>query len=73
MRLTVADIERIIGAILPKAARDPAWWSNAPAAGRGLVQCGAWLEAGFHAKPDRAGDGLWFRRAGADAGLDPHD
>ncbi|HZV09145.1 MAG TPA: hypothetical protein VFF94_05285 [Novosphingobium sp.] len=42
VRLTLDEIERIIGAILPKAAIDPAWWSNDPPDGhRGFVQCRA--------------------------------
>lgn len=47
--LTFAEIERIIGAILPKAVKDPAWWSNTPLQGRAGVQTRAWLEAGFQA------------------------
>lgn len=49
--LSFADIERIIGAMLPNAAREAAWWTNQPAAIRGFVQCQAWLEAGYHAQP----------------------
>ena len=51
VELSFADIERIIGALLPKTANDPVWWTNQPQRGRGFVQCGAWLEAGFHARP----------------------
>lgn len=48
--LTFADIERIIGAMLPKAVNDPAWWSNGESVSGTGVQQRAWMEAGFHAR-----------------------
>jgi hypothetical protein len=35
--LTFVDIERIIGTLLPKASRDPSWWSNSLSADRASV------------------------------------
>ncbi|MDF0490477.1 hypothetical protein PX554_20305 [Sphingomonas sp. H39-1-10] len=61
------EIELILGAMLPKAAREAAWWSNAPPMGRGYVQCSAWLSAGFEAEL-LAGERARFRRKGS-AGL----
>ena len=47
-RLYFADIERIIGAALPRSARKHrAWWGNDLA----HVQASAWMDAGFRAEP----------------------
>mgnify|MGYP003576633678 CR=1 FL=1 len=43
-----ADIERVIGAMLPNRAMLPQWWENRPSE-RGHVQCRAWREAGYDA------------------------
>ena len=47
LRLSLAEIEQILGAMLPNAALNPVWWSNASQSGRGFIQCDAWLGAGF--------------------------
>lgn len=47
--LTFAEIERILGAILPKAASNRGWWQNGSSSGREFVQCAAWINAGFEA------------------------
>lgn len=62
VELTFADIELIIGAILPHAANKPGWWANEAKTGRGLVQCSAWLEAGFEVAELEAGKRVCFRR-----------
>lgn len=70
--LTFADIERIIGAILPKAAKDPAWWSNPASASCPGVQQKAWMEAGFQARPG-PGETVTFSRAPKRPGAEaPH-
>ena len=51
LTLTFAEIERIIGGSLPKAAGKAEWWSNIPAAERREVQHDAWLDAGYLALP----------------------
>ncbi len=58
--LGFADIERILGDILPKAAGDPAWW--AAHAGVDPVQVAAWRAAGFEARPDVRNDRVLFVR-----------
>ncbi len=50
VRLGFADIERIIGALLPGAAAGPGWWHGAPVAGRRGRQAEAWHEAGYRAE-----------------------
>lgn len=65
--LSFIDIERIIGAMLPKAALDPGWWSNAPGGGRGFVQCDAWLGAGYVAIPVERTETVRFQCAAAHA------
>lgn len=65
--LTFAEIELIIGGVLPHAADKADWWRNEAKAGRGLVQCGAWLEAGFEVAELDPGKRVCFRRRAAGA------
>lgn len=60
VHLGFADIERILGDILPKAAGDPAWWAGH--AGVDPVQVAAWRAAGFGARPDVRNDRVFFIR-----------
>ncbi|HEY0596208.1 DUF7662 domain-containing protein [Sphingopyxis sp.] len=46
VELTLAQIEGLIGAPLPKAAANIAWWCD----DRSGVQSRAWLDAGFEAR-----------------------
>ena len=60
--LTYAEIERIIGAILPNAANSSDWWGNEASQARSRIQCDAWLGAGFVVADVEAGERVWFRR-----------
>ncbi|MBV2149812.1 hypothetical protein KRZ98_16320 [Sphingobium sp. AS12] len=62
VELTFADVERIIGAILPRGAISRDWWGNAPGDERGIVQCRAWLNAGFEAHPVEGAERVRFLR-----------
>ena len=58
--MTFAEIERLLGAPLPKSKQYPAWWSNNPS-NNTMTQ--AWLDAGFTTEQvDPAGGKLVFRR-----------
>jgi hypothetical protein len=46
MELSFNDIERMTGALLPKAARERQWWTGEPDA---AVQRIAWRDAGYEA------------------------
>ena len=61
VELTFGQVERIIGAPLPRSARiHPAWWSNNAT---GHVNAKAWLEAGFKAeRVDLGAQRLTFRK-----------
>src|SRR6266849_3638309 len=60
IRLTFAEVERIIGHKLPPSARYPAWWSNHPS---NNVMTKVWLAAGFKTEQvDVVGRKLVFRR-----------
>lgn len=62
VRLTFAEIERIIGAKLPDSQRYPAWWSNNP---WNNVMTKVWLDAGFETEQvDISGRKVVFRKAG---------
>jgi hypothetical protein len=59
--LTFAEIERLIGAPLPRSKRYPAWWSNNPS---NNTMTSVWLEAGYVTEQvDIAAERLVFRRA----------
>ncbi len=61
VRMSFAEIERVLGAKLPPSATSHrAWWSNNPL---NNVMTKAWLEAGFHSEQvDLNGRKLVFRR-----------
>lgn len=50
MELTFAEIERLIGGYLPKAAGNPQWWSETGRGGRIPAQANAWGQAGYRAE-----------------------
>lgn len=64
VELSFDEIERIIGASLPRSARvHSAWWSNSP---DGHVNAQAWLAAGFRSEAVDLNRGrLRFRRQSA--------
>ena len=47
VRMSFAQIERVIGSKLPPVARHRAWWSNSPS---NNVMTQAWLDAGSVAR-----------------------
>jgi hypothetical protein len=69
VRMSFAEIERVIGAKLPaSSASHRAWWSNNPL---NNVMTKAWLDAGFESeKVDLSGRKLVFRRV-SDSGRSP--
>lgn len=60
--LTFAEIERALGAMLPKSALRPQWWANVPDNLAGPVQIRAWREAGYEASLIVGKDRVRFRR-----------
>jgi len=63
-RLTFSEIEKILGAALPRSARSyAAWWANDPTPNR---HSAAWLTAGWETEEvDLASEAVTFRRAEA--------
>lgn len=59
--LTFADIERRLGAMLPKSANRPQWWANVADSGS-PVQRDAWRAAGLDAFLIPGEDRVRFRR-----------
>jgi hypothetical protein len=47
--LSFAEIERIIGGMLPNSASRPQWWANETDSASSHVQCRAWRVAGYDA------------------------
>lgn len=46
VELTFVEIERVIGAMLPKRSAQPQWWSNEASPGNAREHRKAWREAG---------------------------
>jgi hypothetical protein len=59
--LTFTEIERMIGALLPKRATQPPWWAEASPEQPRSVQVAAWEQAGFQAEL-HAGERVRFTR-----------
>jgi len=70
VRLTFAEIERIVGVRLPPSARKQrAWWSNNP---QNSVMTKVWLAAGFRSEQvDMEARKLVLRRVPKSAGQPP--
>ena len=49
LELSFPEIERILGAMLPKSADRPQWWANTTDPDTIHVQCKAWCDAGYDA------------------------
>jgi len=47
--MTFRDIERTLGALLPKGAHRAEWWANEETNDSRRVQCKAWLRARYRA------------------------
>lgn len=61
--LTFAEIERVIGAMLPGSAARPQWWANVTDPDTAHVQCRAWSDAGYEAFLVVGKDRVRFKRA----------
>lgn len=61
--LTFAEIERVIGAMLPRSAEQPQWWSNVTDPDTTHIQRKAWGAAGYDAFLIVGKDRVTFRRA----------
>ncbi len=65
IELSFAEIERIIGAMLPKSAARPQWWANEISEDSRHVQSRAWRDAGCEAYPVLDAERVRFRRRGS--------
>jgi len=64
--LTFAQIEDLLGAALPAAARvNSTWWTNAEADGTPSLQSRAWTQAGRTATPNLRARTVTFERVAA--------
>lgn len=62
IKMTFADVERVIGDLLPKSASSPQWWANERSPESRHVQCNAWIDAGYEAVPSVDDEKVLFRR-----------
>jgi hypothetical protein len=65
LELTFAEVERMLGAMLPNSARRPEWWSNEASKDTRHVQCRAWLSHGYKAYLVKGADRVRFEKARA--------
>jgi len=64
VRMSFADIERVVGTKLPKSQEYPAWWSNSTS---NNVMTKVWLDAGYRTEQvDTVGKKLVFKRVAKD-------
>lgn len=64
VELSFADIERIIGAMLPNSAVRPQWWANEASPDSRHVQSRAWRNAGYEAFLIPDAERVRFKRRG---------
>ena len=62
LELTFAEIERILGAMLPKGAARQQWWANTTDPHTSHVQRKAWGDAGYDAFLIAGKDRVRFKR-----------
>jgi hypothetical protein len=62
--LTFGEIEKAIGAALPKSAVRPQWWANVTDPNTTYTQRNAWREASYDAFLVAGSDRVIFRKAG---------
>ncbi|NQE64364.1 hypothetical protein [Caulobacter sp. RHG1] len=62
VQLDFAEIERILGAMLPKSAQRPQWWANEIDPKGAHVQVRAWREAGYDAFLETSAERVRFVR-----------
>jgi hypothetical protein len=62
LELSFVEMERILGAMLPKSANRAPWWANEASALTTHVQCAAWREAGYAAFLILGADRVRFER-----------
>jgi hypothetical protein len=60
--MSFAEIERVLGAMLPKGADRPQWWANVSDPKTSHVQREAWRSAGYDAFLIAGRDRVRFRR-----------
>jgi hypothetical protein len=62
VELGFAQIENIIGGLLPRGAAEPEWWCANGHADRDAPRRRAWLEAGFEAVAKIKAERVYFRK-----------
>jgi hypothetical protein len=61
--MSFRDIERVLGALLPKSAHRAEWWANEQSLTTRHVQCKAWLRVGYRAVPQTHLERIRFERS----------
>ena len=62
IEMSFAEIERVLGAMLPNSAARPQWWANESNATSAQVQRRAWHDAGYDAFLIAGAERVRFKR-----------
>ena len=62
IEMSFAEIERVLGAMLPNCAARPQWWANETNATSAHVQLRAWGDAGYDALLIAGAERVRFKR-----------
>ena len=62
LRMSFERVAALVGALPQSALQSPAWWANERNEGSAHVQCKAWLDAGYQARPNVKAQTVTFER-----------
>ncbi len=52
LRMNFDRIDELVGGLPQAASKSQAWWGNERSEGTTHVQCNAWLDSGYKARPN---------------------
>ncbi len=62
LRMSLDRVGDLVGGLPQSAFKYAAWWANEQTEGAAHVQCRAWLDAGYKARPNLKAETVTFER-----------
>ena len=62
LKMSFERLGELVGGLPQAAFKHTAWWGNEPSDSSAQVQCKAWLDAGFPARPNLKAQTVTFER-----------
>ena len=62
LRMSLERVADFVGGLPQSALKNANWWANERAEGSAHVQCKAWLDAGYKARPNLKAETVTFER-----------